>query len=94
MTNEQITSILAALKVDLQMSTTAYDERLKQIIKSSYENIVAMGAQSINVDTDRDREIVIKYAAWTWRRRESGEGMPRMLALDLNNRIFGEKANG
>lgn len=94
MTNEQITSILAALKVDLQMSTTAYDERLKQIIKSSYENIVAMGAQSLNVDTDRDREIVIKYAAWTWRRRESGEGMPRMLALDLNNRIFGEKANG
>lgn len=94
MTNEQITSILAALKVDLQMSTTAYDERLKQIIKSSYENIVAMGAQSLNVDTDRDREIVIKYAAWTWRRRESGEGMPRMLALDLNNRIFGEKAHG
>ncbi len=94
MTNEQITSILAALKVDLQMSTTAYDERLKQIIKSSYENIVAMGAQSLDVDEDRDREIVIKYAAWTWRRRESGEGMPRMLALDLNNRIFGEKANG
>lgn len=94
MTNEQIASILAALKVDLQMTATAYDDRLKQIIKSSYENIIAMGAQSLNVDTDRDREIVIKYAAWTWRRRESGEGMPRMLELDLNNRILGEKAHG
>lgn len=94
MTNEQIASILAALKVDLQMTATAYDDRLKQIIKSSYENIIAMGAQSLDVDTDRDREIVIKYAAWTWRRRESGEGMPRMLELDLNNRILGEKAHG
>lgn len=94
MTNEQIASILAALKVDLQMKTTAYDERLGQIIKSSYESIIAMGAQSLDVETDRDREIVIKYAAWTWRRRESGEGMPRMLELDLNNRILGEKAHG
>lgn len=94
MTNEQIAGILESLKVDLQMTTTAYDVRLKQIIKSSYENIIAMGAQSLNVDTDRDREIVIKYAAWTWRRRETGEGMPRMLELDLNNRVLGEKAHG
>lgn len=94
MTEQQIGTILTALKVDLQMTTTAYDNRLKQIIKSAYESIIAMGAATLNVDTDRDREIVIKYAAWTWRRRESGEGMPRMLELDLNNRILGEKAHG
>lgn len=29
------------------------------------------------------------YTAWLWRRRDSGEGMPRMLRYTLNNRLIG-----
>ena len=38
-----------------------------------------------------DNNLVIDYAAWTWRKRESGEGMPRMLRYQLNNKILAEK---
>ena len=33
-------------------------------------------------------------AAWLWRRRDSGEGMPRMLRYTLNNRIIGHVTAG
>lgn len=93
MTDAQIAVILKSLKVDLGiLRTTAYDERLTEIIKSSYEMIVREGA-TLNVSDSEDAQLVVMYSAWTWRRRDTGEGMPRMLRWALNNRIFGEKAH-
>ena len=93
MTDAHIAVILKSLKVDLGiLRTTAYDERLTEIIKSSYEMIVREGA-TLNVSDSEDAQLVVMYSAWTWRRRDTGEGMPRMLRWALNNRIFGEKAH-
>ena len=92
MTDAQIASILASLKVDLGiLRTTAYDERLTEIIKASYQMIEREGA-TLNVSTLDDAQLVVMYAAWMWRRRDTGEGMPRMLRYALNNRVLGEKA--
>lgn len=95
MTDAQITSILKSLKVDIGiLSTTAYDERLTEIIKSSYQMIVREGAATLDADVLGDAQLIVMYSAWTWRKRDSGEGMPRMLRWALNNRIMSEKANG
>ena len=95
MTDAQITSILKSLKVDIGiLSTTAYDERLTEIIKSSYQMIVREGATTLDADVLEDAQLIVMYSAWTWRKRDSGEGMPRMLRWALNNRIMSEKANG
>lgn len=94
MTDAQITSILKSLKVDLGiLSTTAYDERLTEIIKSSYLMITREGA-TLDVSNLEDAQLVVMYSAWIWRRRDTGEGMPRMLRWQLNNRILGQNANG
>ena len=93
MTDAQIASILKSLKVDLGiLRTTAYDERLTEIIKSSYQMITREGA-TLDVSNLEDAQLVVMYSAWTWRKRDTGEGMPRMLRWALNNRIFGEKAH-
>ena len=95
MTDEQITSVLKSLKVDLGiLSTSAYDERLTEIIKSSFQMIVREGAATLNADALEDAQLIVMYSAWVWRRRDSGEGMPRMVRWALNNRILSEKANG
>ena len=95
MTDAQMTSILKSLKVDIGiLSTTAYDERLTEIIKSSYQMIVREGATTLDADVLEDAQLIVMYSAWTWRKRDSGEGMPRMLRWALNNRIMSEKANG
>lgn len=94
MTDAQITSILKSLKVDLGiLRTTAYDERLTEIIKSSFQMITREGA-TLDVSNLEDAQLVVMYSAWTWRRRDTGEGMPRMLRWALNNRILGQNANG
>lgn len=93
MNAEQIQTLLSMLKVDLGiMSTTAYDERLTQYLENAFSSIREEGA-SLDLTAVKDCQLVVMYAAWTWRKRESGEGMPRMLRYALNNRIFGEKVN-
>lgn len=94
MTDAQIASILKSLKVDLGiLRTTAYDERLTEIIKSSFQMITREGA-TLDVSNLEDAQLVVMYSAWTWRKRDTDEGMPRMLRWALNNRILGQNANG
>lgn len=85
--------LLSALKIDLGITTTAYDERLMQYIKSSYEAILEEGI-TLNSASMKDQQLVILYSAWLWRKRDNGEGMPRMIRYALNNRLFSEKMRG
>lgn len=95
MTTEQISAILSMMKTDLGIvaSTTAYDERFQQIIQSAAASIAEEGA-TLDFDSMEDAQLVCMYASWIWRRRDSGDGMPRMLRYALNNRVLREKANG
>lgn len=84
--------MLEMLKIDLGITTTAYDERLGQYLTSAQQMIEREGVTALNLSTLEDQQLVVMYAAWLWRRRDSMEGMPRMLRWVLNNRIFSEKA--
>lgn len=85
-----VSTLLPMLKIDLGITATVYDERLKAYLNNA---IAEIGREGITLDTSvSDQQLVIMYAAWTWRKRDSGEGMPRMLRYALNNRLFSEKA--
>ena len=99
--NEQ--TMLDALKVDLGISTTAYDTRLAQYIETARAAIEKEGITLANTGTEEapalsveDASLVVMYAGWIWRKRDTGEGMPRMLRWQLNNKLFSQKvaANG
>lgn len=93
MTDAQITTLLSALKVDLGiMISTSYDERLRQIIQASAKAIEREGVQTLDADDIEDSQLIVMYASWLWRKRDTGEGMPRMLRWQLNNRVMSEKA--
>lgn len=83
--------MLEALKVDLGITTSAYDNRLVQYLNAAQAAIETEGVTIVK-DSLADGNLVVMYAAWLWRKRESGEGMPRMLRWALNNRLFTEKA--
>lgn len=82
--------LLSALKIDLGITTTAYDERLTQYLNAAQTEIQREGA-TLDLTAVGDAQLVVMYAAWLWRRRDSGEGMPRMIRYALNNRVFQEK---
>lgn len=85
-------TMLVALKVDLGITTTAYDERLTQILQSAEKYIEAEGITLEN--TIEDGNLVVMYASWLWQKRKENIGMPRMLRWAMNNRLFTEKTNG
>ena len=82
--------LLSMLKVDLGiMQTTAYDERLSQYIQSAKESIIEEGVSDLDaLSSTADAQLIVMYAAWMWRRRDTMEGMPRMVRYALNNRVF------
>lgn len=83
-------TMLQMLKIDLGITTTAYDERLTQCLASAR---TAIEIEGITLDDSvvSDGNLVVMYAAWLWRKRDSAEGIPRMLRWQLNNRLFSEK---
>lgn len=83
-------TMLDMLKIDLGISTTnKYDDRLKQYLQSAVKEIKREGATLSFTDSVEDANLVIMYAQWLWRKRDSGEGMPRMIRWEINNRLFG-----
>lgn len=83
-------NLLTMLKTDLGIVTNAYDNRLGQVIDSAKAMIKQEGV-TLDDMSHEDSQIIVMYAAWLWRRRDSGEGMPRMVRYALNNRLFSEK---
>lgn len=88
---EQAT-MLQMLKIDLGISTLAYDGRLIQYLEAAKNEILREGYTL--TDSIDDANLQINYAAWMWRRRDTAEGMPRMVRWQLNNRLFDISADG
>lgn len=81
--------VLSMLKVDLGITTASYDQRLTSLVASAEEMITREGI-SLTEELE-DVQLLVMYAAWLWRRRDTGDGMPRMLRYTLNNRLFSQK---
>ena len=85
--------MLTMLKTDLGiLTTTAYDTRLGQLLTAAQQAIINEGASTLDASDVSDMQLIVMYAAWLWRKRDDMPGMPRMLRLALNNRVFAEKA--
>ena len=81
-------NLLSSLKIDLGITTTAYDSRLTEYLKRAEGEITREGVTLSSSAID-DQNLVINYAAWLWRKRDTGEGIPRMIRWQINNRLFG-----
>ena len=82
--------MLDMLRTDLGITTNKYDVRLYQYIESAQKMSKTEGITIDDTDP-QDQQLVVSYAAWMWRRRDTMEGMPRMLRWQLNNRLMSQK---
>ena len=81
------TEILQALKIDLGITSDAYNGRLSQYIEQAKIEIKNEGV-SLDLTNIDHTQTVTMYAGWLWRKRDTGEGMPRMVRYQLNQLIF------
>ena len=91
MTNELL---LAMLRADLEQPSPTVNEYLLELIEAAKESIEATGIWL--TDTARDRNLVVMYAAYLYRKRKADnpkgvDKMPRMLRSALNDRLMVEK---
>lgn len=84
--------LLSGLRADLGIGSKAFDERLREKLRTAQARIQEEGITL--EDTEADRDLAVMYAAYLWRSRSTGEDMPRMLRYALNNRLFSRKARG
>lgn len=83
---------LKLLKLDLQISTSAIDSLLQQMLDAACGLIEREGI-SLDPSSPEDTQLVTMYAAYLYRRRhDENPSMPRMLRWALNNRLFAQKA--
>lgn len=85
-------ALLESLKIDLGITTTAYDSRLTEYLQAAVSAISIEGID-LDLDTPGDANLVVMYAGWLWSKRDTGEGMPRMIRYALNNRLFSQIGN-
>lgn len=83
---------LAMVKIDLGINGTNYDERLRQYLTLAAAAITTEGITL--TDSIEDGNLEVMYAAYLWRKRAEGTGMPRHLRWMLNNRLLQEKVRG
>lgn len=83
--------MLTALKTDLQITATAYDARLDQLLTQAEAAIVKEGAENFDPTNDfADAQLTIMYARYLWTCRDTMAAMPRMVRWALNNRVLGD----
>ena len=91
MTDEQM---LALLRADLEQPSPTVNDYLLHLIEVAKKRIAGHGIWLM--DTARDNNLVIMYAAYLYRKRKADnpkgeEKMPRMLRSALNDRLIAEK---
>lgn len=84
--------IYSMLLIDLQRMnvTDATKSFLMNLITVAEVEIAREGIMPDLSDAD-DRQTIEMYAAYLYRNRVSGDGMPRMLRYRLNNRLLSER---
>lgn len=82
-------NLLPLLKLNLQITSNAYDTLLTHDLGAAEKMIVREGITL--TDSVDDSHLIVMYASYLFEKRNTGEPMPRMLRYALNNRLFAEK---
>lgn len=79
---------LTMLETDLGLlnPAPAVAAYLNALLEAAGEQITAKGV-ALDTGSAADLYLLSSYAAWLYRRRDSGGGMPRSLEYELRNRI-------
>ena len=93
MTQEDILTLLQADLNILQPDATR-TAQLTHLVNVALQLIAREGVTLQEPFSAEDGQLVIMYAAYLFRKRATGEAMPRMLRWALNNRVFSAKAGG
>ena len=91
-----VADIMQLLQIDLGFVTLdeLRQKQLKQLVDAAVGFIAREGLQLAAPFTVEEAQLVEMYAAYLFRKRDTGEAMPRMLRWALNNAILAQAGSG
>lgn len=90
---DDINEIVELIKLDLGIMATARNFYFQQLAMAAREELNDRGAR-LDLNKTADKFLVADYAAWKYRHRETGEGMPEHIRQRLRNRRTKVRCNG
>ena len=100
MTKKDVRNILKASLnlVCVTETNVALNQFLEQQVDAAIGFIEREGATLTSGEdgydfTAEEGQLIVMYASWLYRKRDTGEGMPRSLRWTLNNFILSQKAS-
>lgn len=98
MTKETLMTILLA-DLNIMAVTDSVNSLLEHLLESARSYMYTEGIKTGRGTEDdpysvEDADLLRMYTAWLYRKRATGEAMPRMLRYNLNNRLFALKVGG
>lgn len=93
MTQEDILTLLQA-DLNILKPDATRTAQLTHLVNAALQLIAREGVTLQEPFSAEDGQLVIMYAAYLFRKRATGEAMPRMLRWAMNNRVFSAKAGG
>ena len=84
-TNTALTLLRAELGCISRTLPTDMAALLQQKLDSAESTLADKGI-IIDESLPKDMDLLVSYAAWLYRKRESGDELPRMLRYAINNR--------
>jgi len=81
--------MLERLKIDIGiLNNNVYDSRLTSLLTVAQSEVSKFVGENVDINNDRDAELVIDYARWQWISRREPTAMPASLKYRLNCRAF------
>ncbi|MDH5161508.1 hypothetical protein [Heyndrickxia oleronia] len=80
-------TLLNLLKLDLGITHNLRDTYFNNILDSSYNEIITMGA-SLNLTNTDDQMLIVDFAAWNYRNRQENIPLSRSIQFRIHNRLI------
>jgi hypothetical protein len=80
-------TILELLKIDLGITHDKRDKYFTALIEAAEKELNRKGC-NIDITAVDDQMLVVDYACWTYRKRQTNESLPNNLQLRIRNRII------
>lgn len=83
-------TLLSLIKSDLRILHTDDDAYLTTLLNAARLYITAFGI-ILNDDDISDTLLIVDYAAWTYKKRDTDEGISKNLMFRFNTRLLNQK---
>ncbi len=86
--------VLKLLRLDLGIKSNARDDYFRKLLEACKNELKSQKGIKLDLELSDDMILLSDFAAWRYRKRETGEPLPENLRYRINSRNLHERSKG